>query len=57
MSYLEFTVLIYLIISYRFGEIEYFDVKNIPEKDLKYAILELNRMFKLGMPDQKIKDF
>ena len=41
----------------RFGQIEYFDVKNIPEKDLKHAISELNRMFKLGMPEQKIKDF
>lgn len=41
----------------RFGQIEYFDVKHIPEKDLKYAIFELNRMFKLGMPAQKIKDF
>ena len=41
----------------RFGQIEYFDVKHIPEKDLKYAISELNRMFKLGMPAQKIKDF
>lgn len=41
----------------RFGQIEYFDVKDMPEKDLKYAISELNRMFKLGMPAQKIQDF
>jgi hypothetical protein len=41
----------------RFGQVEYFDVKNIPKDDIKYVISELNKIFKLGMPDQRIKDF
>ncbi|NNH78724.1 hypothetical protein HLH17_13905 [Acinetobacter sp. ANC 5380] len=41
----------------RFGQIEYFDVNNISERDLKYVITELNKILKLNIPEQRIQDF